>query len=104
MILKICDLTGDAIAATSRWQRNWICAPVNLEKAFIPVWPAVSKFPEIQEKYGRKIRIDICAEEEWATIESMDPSVRVRNVLKEYDLKDHHESMLDHASAQKRSR
>ncbi|MCW3117892.1 MAG: putative nitrilase, partial [Chitinophagaceae bacterium] len=31
---KICDITGDTIMQTGRWQRNWTCATVNLEKAF----------------------------------------------------------------------
>ena len=49
---KICDITGETIVQTGRWQRNWICAPVNLEKAFILAWPAVSVFPDIQKKYA----------------------------------------------------
>jgi predicted amidohydrolase len=47
---KICDITGETIAQTGRWQRNWTIGPVNLEKAFVLTWPAVSVFPDIQKK------------------------------------------------------
>jgi beta-ureidopropionase len=87
---KICDLSGETIAHTGRWQRNWICAPVNLEKAFILAWPAVSLFPEILKKYGSKIRLNTFHEEEWTIIESLDPDVKVADILKEYNLKTMH--------------
>lgn len=87
---KICDITGDPIAQTGRWQRNWITAPVNLEKAFILTWPAVSMFPEIQKKYGSRLKLTTFSEEEWTVIESLDANLKVADVLKEYKLETIH--------------
>lgn len=87
---KICDITGEAIAKTGRWQRNWITAAVNLEKAFILTWPAVSLFPAIQKKYGSRLRLTTFSEEEWTIIESLDTSLKVADILKEYKLETMH--------------
>jgi beta-ureidopropionase len=92
---KICDITGEAIVQTGRWQPNWVCAPVNLEKAFIHAWPAVSLFPDIQRKYGSRILLKSYAEEEWATIESLDNNLKVADVLKEFNIKTMYEMVKE---------
>ena len=79
---RILDITGDVIASDGEFAR-WVCAPVNLEKAFLEIWPQVLKFGDIQKKYGRKVRIKIYHPENWATIESRDPDLKVADVLKE---------------------
>jgi len=81
---KICDISGEVIATTGRWS-DWICAPVNLEKAFLHTWPFCRRFNEVQAKYGRKIRIKTLYEEEWTIIESRSQDVKVADVLKEFD-------------------
>jgi hypothetical protein len=53
---------------------------------FLHIWPHVKKFPEIEAKYGRKIRIEISHPEDTATIESRDPEVRVIDVLREFEI------------------
>ena len=50
---RILDITGDVIASDGEFAR-WVCAPVNLEKAFLEIWPQVLKFDDIQKKYGRR--------------------------------------------------
>ncbi len=82
---KICDVTGEELARTSRWNR-WVCAPVNLEKAFLHTWPYIHRFDEIQAKYGRKISIRNFAEEEWSILESRSADVKIADVLKEFEL------------------
>jgi predicted amidohydrolase len=88
---KICDITGEEIAKTGIWNANLCCASVNLEKAFLHLWPYVRRFPDIISKYGRDVRITMFHEEEWAIIESLSPDVRVHDILKEYELKTHEE-------------
>ncbi|MEZ4829405.1 MAG: nitrilase-related carbon-nitrogen hydrolase [Bacteroidia bacterium] len=90
---RICDITGEEITRTGRWQYDWICAPVNLEKAFLPAWPSFVHFPEIMKKYGQKIRLTTFDEEEWTIIESLDPEVKVADVLREFNLPTHHETI-----------
>jgi len=92
---KICDVTGEVIAKTGVWDRNLICAPVNLEKAFLHSWPFVRRFDEIRAKYGRKVRITNYHEEEWSIIESLSPDVRVKDILTEFELRTHEQLMFD---------
>ena len=87
---KICDVTGHAVAETGHFA-NWVCAPLNLEKAMLHTWPYCRRFKDIQAKYGRRIRITTFHEEEWTVIESRCPDVKVRDVLAEYEVKTHRE-------------
>jgi len=92
---KICDITGEVVAQTGVWDRNLICAPVNLEKIFLHSWPFVRRFDEIKAKYGRKVRIVNYHEEEWSIIESLSPDVRVKDILTEFELRTHEQLMHD---------
>lgn len=101
---KICDITGKVIEQTGIWNANLICAPVNLEKVLLHLWPYNKRFKEIHQKYGKKIRISIYHEEEWAIIESLSPDVKVRDILNEYELKTHEELTLSSTIAQEKAR
>lgn len=83
---KICDVTGEVISQTGTYNRNFICAPLNLEKAFLHTWPSYKRFDEIEKKYGRKIKITTFHEEEWSILESLSPEVFVADILKEFDI------------------
>ncbi len=100
---KICDITGDTIAQTGRWQRNWICAPVNLEKTFVPTWPAVSLFGDIQKKYGPRLRLATFSEEEWTIMESLDGGLKIADVLEEFNIKPMHETLKELSAAHKKA-
>ncbi len=91
---KICDIDGQAIASTGQYA-TWVCAPVNLEKAFLHSWPFCKRFREIEAKYGRKVRISTFHEEEWTIIESLDREVRVADILKEFELQTHEEHIQE---------
>jgi beta-ureidopropionase len=82
---KIVDVTGETLAATSRWHR-WACAPVNLERAFLHTWPFNSRFDDIQAKHGRDVLITTFGEEEWTVLESRSPDVRIADVLREFEI------------------
>lgn len=102
---RICDLPGTVIAQTEFWNRNWICAPVNLEKTLIHTWPYVKDFPAIKEKYGRDIVLETFDEEEWTTIESLSTEILVQDVMDEFGiltLKEHI-ARADRAQHKKRS-
>jgi hypothetical protein len=83
----IFDISGEKVAWTGRWEANWVCAAVNLEKVFLKAWPFSERFDEIRAKYGRKVRIQLFHEEEWAIIESLSPDIRVAHIMKEFELK-----------------
>lgn len=82
---RIIDITGDEIAVSGEFER-WICATINLEKVLIHIWPYVQKFDSIRKKYGRRVSIKIYHPENWAVIESLDPEVKVNELLKEYEI------------------
>jgi predicted amidohydrolase len=103
-ISKICDVTGEEIAATGYWNNNLFCAPVNLEKAVLRIWPAVNRFRDINEKYGRKVRITVADEEGWAVIESLSPDVFVKDILNEFGLKTWKQTVNEAEMAQIKSR
>ena len=92
---KICDITGEVVAQSGIWDRNLICAPVNLEKAFLHLWPFNRRFDEIRAKYGRKVRIVNHHEEQWSIIESLSPDVRVKDILTEFELRTHEQLTHD---------
>jgi predicted amidohydrolase len=96
---KICDIDGQTVACTGHYA-NWVCAPVNLEKAFLHTWPYCRRFDEIQAKYGRKVSIRTFHEEEWTIIESLSAEVRVADILKEFELKTHEEHIAEANKAQ----
>ncbi len=101
---KICDISGETVAKTGSWDKNLICAPVNLEKAFLHTWPAVLKFESISQKYGKKLKITNYDEEEWTIIESRSPEIRIKDILEEFDLKSHEQHTHDAETAQIRAR
>ena len=101
---KICDISGDEIASTGRWNPRWACAPVNLEKIFLHSWPYVKRFQEIKATYGRKVNIKSFHEEEWSIIESRSPDVKIADIMKEFDLKSHEEHIALAEKAQNQAR
>ena len=101
---KLCDISGEVISKTGIWDKNYFCAPVNLEKAFLHTWPFVQRFDEIRKKYGRKVRITNFHEEEWSIIESLSPEIFVNDILKEFDLKTYKQHAHDSEKAQVKAR
>jgi len=90
---KICDVTGEEIAVSGNWNTWGVCAPVNLEKAFLHSWPYSRKFPEIQKKYGRRVNCYSLNEEEISIIEVLSPDLKVADILKEFNLITYRESL-----------
>jgi len=100
---QIIDMTGDIIASDGEFAR-WVCAPVNLEKEFLHIWPHIKKFDSIQKKYGRKIRFKIYHPENWATLESLDPDIKVKNILTEFEIPTYDEQIRQSATTQNKYR
>ena len=101
---KICDVSGEEIAKTGRWNPNWVVAPVNLEKAFVHTWPYVKHYDAIRAKYGRRVKITSFHEEEWTLFESLSPEIKIADVLKEFDIKTLEELIRTSEAAQDKAR
>ena len=97
---KICDITGEELACSGRWQSWGLSAALNLEKVLLHTWPYVQHFREIQAKYGRRLRIHTLHEEEFTLIESLSPEVEVAQVMREFGLKTHREHLQSATQAQ----
>lgn len=100
---RIIDITGDFISVDGQYSR-WVCAPINLEKVFIHLWPQMLKFDDIQKKYGRSVRINIYHPENFATVESLHPDVKVKDVLKEFGLPTYDEQLEEATEIQNKYR
>ena len=100
---RIIDITGDVIGRDGEFAR-WVCAPLNLEKVFLHIWPQTLKFKDIQKKYGRRIRFHVMHKENWATLESLDPEIKVRDILREYDLPTYDEQIAEATMVQDKYR
>ncbi|HUV42066.1 MAG TPA: carbon-nitrogen hydrolase family protein [Sedimentisphaerales bacterium] len=82
---RVIDVTGDESATSGRFN-DWVCVPVNLEKAAVHIWPYVQKFSALRAKYGRKLSIKILDQEDWAVVESRSADIKIADVLKEFDI------------------
>jgi len=101
---NLIDISGETVTGTGIWDRNFYCGRVNLQKAFLPTWDNLKAFSEIREKYGRKVRITTFHEEEWTIIECISPDVFIEDIMREYDLKSHTESLREAEIVQNESR
>lgn len=97
---KLCDITGEVVAQTGIWDKNYYCAPVNLEKTFLHTWPNSQHFSKIRKKYGRSIRITNFHEEEWSIIESLSPDIFISDILQEFGLRTFEQQAADAEIAQ----
>ena len=96
----IVDISGEEIVRTGRWDAKGVCAPVNLEKAFLHTYPFNVKFDAIRAKYGRKVLIRTFHDEEWTIVESRSPEVKVTDVLAEFEVITHDEMTAEAAAMQ----
>ena len=74
-----------------------------MKKSFF-IYGHTLKFNDIQKKYGRKIRFKIYHPENWATLESLDPDIKVKDILKEYEIPTYDEQIREATEIQKKYR
>ena len=84
----IYDITGDLISSSGQYE-HWAFANLNLEKAFLEIVDYSRKLTEIKKKYGGKVLIRYYNDEDWVTIESRSPDLRIKQILDEYKLVPH---------------
>jgi beta-ureidopropionase len=84
----IYDISGDLIASSGRYE-HWAFARLNLEKAFLEITDYSERLNTIKKKYGEKVLIRYFHDEDWVTIESRSPDLRISEILNEYKLVPH---------------
>jgi beta-ureidopropionase len=84
----IYDITGDLISSSGQYE-HWAFADLNLEKVFLETVDYSRKLTEIKKKYGSRLLIRYFHDEDWITIESRHPDLRIKSILDEYKLIPH---------------
>jgi beta-ureidopropionase len=103
-VSKLCDMTGETITQTGIWLPNLYCGPVNLEKAFIPLYDYLDQAEDIRKKYGRKVKITMFHPEEWTIIECVSRDLFIKDIMAEFNLISHPEGLKEAEIIQNKSR
>ncbi len=82
---RIVDKSGKDIATSSTFVR-YAWARINLEKENVDTWPTRDVLPDIFAKYGERLEISVWDTNGIITIASLDPALKVKDVLKEYQI------------------
>ncbi len=82
---RIVDMSGNDIHSSSTFVR-YAWAEINLEKLNADTWPTNDRLPDLFNKYGDRLHIKVWDNTGVITIESMDPDLKVRDVLKEFEI------------------
>ena len=108
---RIIDITGIDIDSSS-FQLGYTWASLNLEKEYVTTFPGKYRIPDIQKKYGDRIKIKVFRDigggagygAGHITIESLDPDLFVRDILKEFEIPVHREELKEAEKIQARHR
>jgi hypothetical protein len=82
---RVIDKSGNDLDRTSDFIR-YAWATINLNKVNVDVWPANERVSEMYKKYGDRIGIRVWTNTDVTTIESLDPQLDIRKVIKEFDI------------------
>lgn len=82
---RIIDMSGNNLDVSSEFVR-YAWRTVNLEKVNVTTWPTRDRLPEVFSKYGERLGIKVWGNTGVITIESRDPDLKVRAVLREFEI------------------
>ena len=82
---RVIDMSGNDLDASSEFVR-YAWRKINLEKVNVTTWPTRDRLPDVFSKYGTRLNIKVWDKTDVITIESMDPQLKVADVLKEFDI------------------
>lgn len=82
---RIIDISGNDLASSSTFVR-YAWATVNTNKVRLSSWPARDRLADIFRKYTDRLKITEWPETDTITIESLDPGLKVDDVLEEFNL------------------
>ncbi len=97
---RIIDISGIDIDSSS-FQLGYTWATLNLEKEYVPTFPGKYSIPDIYTKYGNKVKIKVYRDTGGGsgtgaghiTIESNEPDLFVRDILKEFEIPTYREEL-----------
>jgi beta-ureidopropionase len=82
---RVIDMSGNDLDVSSEFVR-YAWRNVNLEKVNVTTWPTRDVLPDVFSKYGTRLNIKVWHRTDVITIESLDPDLKVADVLKEFDI------------------
>jgi hypothetical protein len=82
---RLYDITGEQATLTSRWQRVGVLE-LNLDRELFHTDNQMHKLIEIQARYGGAVRLTTMTEEHLFLLESLDPRVTVKDIMREFGL------------------
>lgn len=82
---RVIDISGNDLDVSSEFVR-YAWRRINLEKVNVTTWPTRDRLPDVFSKYGSRLNIKVWDKTDVITIESMDPSLKVADVLREFDI------------------
>jgi beta-ureidopropionase len=82
---RIIDISGNDLHSSSTFVR-YAWADINLEKVNADTWPTNDRLPDLFNKYGHRLGIKVWDNTGVITIESLDNRIKVRDVLKEFEI------------------
>ena len=100
---RVIDISGNDLDITSEFVR-YAWATVNLEKVVAATWPTNNKLASMFRKYRDRVAVKVWANAELITIESRDPGLKVRNVLKEFNILTYLEQLKHESEEQEKYR
>jgi len=108
---RIIDITGIDIDSSS-FQLGYTWASLNLEKEYVPTFPGKYRIPDILKKYEERVKIRVFRDTGGGagtgaghiTIESLDPDLFVRDILKEFEIPTYREEIKESEEIQARYR
>ncbi len=100
---RVVDMSGNDLDASSEFVR-YAWRTINLDKVNVTTWPTRDRLPDVFSKYGNRLNIKVWARTDVITIESLDPDLKVRNVLKEFDIPTYAELLKKETEVQEKYR
>ena len=85
---SIFDITGETLATTGKF-RQWAGAVLPIGKRLFEIDYHVKKLRQIEQKYGRKVRVEWFHNDDLATLCSLDPELTVDDLIAEFQLTPH---------------
>jgi beta-ureidopropionase len=82
---RVYDITGRVLDQSGMF-RQWTMASLCLTKRLFEIDGHVGKVNNIEKKYGRKVEVVWYHDEDWFTLESLDPELPVKDIMEEFGL------------------
>jgi beta-ureidopropionase len=82
---RIYDITGDLLDA-GRKALPWAAAALPLDKRLFETDFNAPKMRQVEKKYGSKVQVTWLRDDDWITLNSLDPGLTVEAIMKEFDL------------------